>query len=860
MPTMINERTLRANLIIFLSYFITAELSIRIISIPSLEPLIWPASGIALAGVLLFGPRIWPAIALGTLLLGYPFATWFQFFAALGAAIGNVSEPIIAAYILRRFQFSLSFLNSRSILTYFLTLAAITPIGATINAFVFNWFHSPPEYVQLSSSIKDIWVKWWLGDLLGYIIVTPAILSWMHWKSRTWPRFSAVDLVTLLGTFCVICAMLLFGWHNEIGQHIGPYVLFPILIWATVRYGRIGATTTIFSVSYLGSLAVLMGKGAFIGLSVAEDLIRFHAFMLAYSFTGLTLAAFLAELRTAQATIRKRQETLEELVNRRTRDLTLANEELKRSKYFLDQAQKIAKVGSYRYNPNTNSDQWSNELYTIFEFPKEKFRGVIEDFYSIVPEPYRTQIKEMLDEAVTKKKGYALEYMIQTPSGKQKFIKEKGIPIINMDGTVQEIIGTAQDITEVKKIEEQLQLAKRLAEEASQAKTNFLAHMSHEIRTPLGIILGFTDLLSDPGLSAQERTNYISTIQKNGRMLASLINQVLDLSKIETGKIETEVLEVQTIDILRDIKHLMEPKANENGLQLKFSFREAIPTQIHSDPTALRQIFVNVIGNAIKFTPSGRVEVRTRVIRSKGRTLLAFDVADTGVGLTIEQRNRLFKPFSQADATTTRKYGGTGLGLYLSKRLAQALGGDLRLLKSLPQKGSVFRLTIDPGPITGTIFKKYTEIPDVEIAPFPIATTPLIREKKLSGKKLLLVEDSEDNQRLVMKLLNMEGAHVDVAPNGAIGVEKALRREYDAVLMDIQMPIMDGYEATRHLRESGYTAPIIALTAHAMLEEKERCLRSGFSDYLSKPINKSDLVEHILLAETLKATTSLNPL
>lgn len=858
---MASHRTLHASLIVFLAYYITAELSKRIITSPTLEPLIWPASGIALAGVLLYGPRVWPAIALGTMMIAYPFSGALEFLAALGAAFGNVIEPVLAWAIFRRLQFSKSFLNSRSILIYFLTLAAVTPIRASINALVLHSFYSPPEFSgEFPAGLQGIWVKWWFGDLLGYIIVTPMILSWANWKSRSWPRFSPFDLAALTLTFCATCATLLFGWYEKIGQNIGLYVLFPILVWATVRYGRIGATTTVFLVSHIGAFAILIGKGPFTGLSITDGLLRLHAFMLAYSFTGLTLAAFLAELRTAQATIRKRQESLEELVKRRTRDLTIANEELKRSKYFLDQAQKIAKVGSYRYNPHLNIDQWSNELFTIFEFPKEKFRGIIEDFYSIVPEPYRTQIKEKLNEAITQKKGYTFEYMIQTPSGKTKFIKERGIPILNMDGTVREIIGTSQDVTEVKKIEEELQQAKRAAENASQAKTNFLAHMSHEIRTPLGIILGFTELLSDPGLSTQERATYISTIQKNGRLLASLINQVLDLSKIETGTIETEIMEVQLIEILRDVKHLMEPKANDKGLELKFSFRGAIPTFIRTDPTALRQIFVNVIGNAIKFTQEGRVEVRTRVRRRGEQALLIFDIADTGVGMTHEQRSRLFKPFTQADATTTRKYGGTGLGLYLSKRLAQALGGDLKILASQPDKGSVFRVTIDPGPLVGRVFAEYTEIPEVEALPSIPATTPLRRERKLAGKRVLLVEDSEDNQRLVQKLLNMEGAQVDIAANGALGLEAALKNQYDVVLMDIQMPVMDGYEATKRLREKGYADPIIALTAHAMLEEKERCLRSGFSDYLSKPISRSDLIDRIVHAGEPRLTPTLNPL
>ncbi len=845
-----SRSSLSEYLIVFLAYYLTAEISARFISIPSIEPLIWPASGIALAGVLILGPRVWPSIALGTLLLAFPFSSAAHFFATLAAAFGNVIEPLLAAMIFRRLHFSKGFLNSRSILIFFVTLAWITAIGASINAAVFKLLYVPPEFgVGSLVDAKSAWVKWWLGDLLGYIIVTPTILSWANWRSTMWPRFSKLNFATFIVTFIAVCWILFFDWQSDVAKYLGLYVLFPLLVWATVRYGRIGATTTIFLVSHAGVTAILLDKGPFTGSSIAQNLIRLHAFMLAYAFTGLTLAAFLAELRAAQATIRKRQESLEELVNRRTRDLQMANDELKRNKYFLDQAQQIAKIGSFRYNPNMDLDQWSNELFTIFEFPKEKFRSNVEDFYALIQEPYRSEFKKTFKEAIEKKKNYTLEYWITTPNGNEKLIEEKGMPLLNRDGSVREVIGTVQDVTEMKRIEEQLQSAKRAAEEASRAKTNFLAHMSHEIRTPLGIILGFTDLLSDPDLSAQERANYLSTIQKNGRLLASLINQVLDVTKIETGTVETEIVEVHTLDLLRDIKHLMAPKANESGLTLKFSFRSPLPTVIRTDPTALRQIFVNVIGNAIKFTPGGRIEVRTRLVKREDQNLLVFDIADTGVGLSIEQRERLFKPFSQADPYTTRKYGGTGLGLYLSQRFAQALGGDLKILASRPGKGSIFRLTIDPGPLEGRTFVTYTDLDEAEATAAAPASVRLTRDKRLFGKRVLLVEDSEDNQRLVTKFLNKEGAAVDTASNGALGYEAALKKKYDVSLMDIQMPIMDGYEATRRLRETGYTDPIIALTAHAMLEEKERCLRSGFSDYLSKPIDRNALVESILHAK-----------
>lgn len=386
---------------------------------------------------------------------------------------------------------------------------------------------------------------------------------------------------------------------------------------------------------------------------------------------------------------------------------------------------------------------------------------------------------------------------------------------------------------------DELETAKRAAEQANLAKSQFLANMSHEIRTPLGAILGFSNMIQDPSIAPGERLQFIEIINRNGRELSRLINDLLDLSKVEAGKMHFERAKVDVSDLLFDVIETLRPKADEKGLTLWFSSEAAVPATVHTDPTRLRQILVNLISNAIKFTSAGGVTVTLGQVSSADgeRPELSIVVEDTGAGIEESQQGRLFQRFSQADSSTTRRFGGTGLGLFLSRKLARELGGDVRLVHSAPGQGSTFQLTIA---------RDYK--PETDSAPetAPVAAAPKPNDHVLRGMKVLAVEDSVDNQLLIERLLKKRGAEVDIAANGAEGVEKALANDYNLVLMDIQMPVMDGYDATSSLRKKGYSRPIVALTAHALEEDRRRCLDNGFNEHLTKPISPTALVDTIL--------------
>ncbi|MFO1064542.1 MAG: PAS domain S-box protein [Pirellulales bacterium] len=392
------------------------------------------------------------------------------------------------------------------------------------------------------------------------------------------------------------------------------------------------------------------------------------------------------------------------------------------------------------------------------------------------------------------------------------------------------------------------------AEAANLAKSEFLANMSHEIRTPMTAILGYADLLTETCDAAdpRQRMEYVNTIKRNGDHLLSILNDILDLSKIEAGKLRTESIPVQPNVLLHDTLSLMQVKAQSKNIRLETIFETAIPAVIQSDPVRIRQILVNLVGNAIKFTEQGSVTLRVRIDSLlTGSSVLRVDVTDTGIGMTAEQLGRLFGAFEQADAGTARKFGGTGLGLRISKRLAEMLGGDLSVTSKIDQ-GSSFCLTIPTGDLYDTSMLSPDELHVVDrSAEIPLQSSGAA---SLAGKHILLAEDGIDNQRLICFHLRKAGAEVTVAQNGREAIEKLTvdgtvggpcqaSCPFDLLLTDIQMPELDGYSTVRMLRGKGCTLPIVALTANAMSGDLEKCIAAGFNRYLSKPIDKLALLK-----------------
>jgi signal transduction histidine kinase/ActR/RegA family two-component response regulator len=391
-----------------------------------------------------------------------------------------------------------------------------------------------------------------------------------------------------------------------------------------------------------------------------------------------------------------------------------------------------------------------------------------------------------------------------------------------------------------------LEEARSQAVAASGAKSEFLANMSHEIRTPMTAILGFVDLLTEDGDTTIDRSEAVEIIRRNGENLLKLIDDILDLSKVEAGRMELRFGVCSPIELISDVASLMRVRADAQGIDLRVAWLSPLPVAIETDVARARQILINLIGNAIKFTSAGAVVVEAVLQRAEVGAWLEIAVRDSGIGMAPETLGRAFDPFTQVDASLSRRYGGTGLGLAICRRLATLLGARIEVESQLGV-GSTFRLSLPvASPAAGSLIDPTAD--DARGAkpgrPAFRATAP-----RASGRvtRVLVAEDGPDNQRLIAAHLKRAGVEVTLVENGALAVAAALQtvacgKPYDAILMDIQMPVMDGYAATRTLREHGYRGFIVALTAHAMQGDRERCLEAGCDDYLTKPLDVAALL------------------
>ncbi len=651
---------------------------------------------------------------------------------------------------------------------------------------------------------------------------------------RTGSVFIAGNLLAT-DYFCVMTFLACrLGGH---GSLILPwYVAVPVM----AALGTASRRATVFWLAVTSSSLVAFYALDYAGYSFPNDLTPHHYELLCMlAWIGLIVLvlviAFLYEAAMSQ--------TLAELKS--------AEGRLLRERDFSDSVIATLPGIFYLLDGEGKLLRWNKNAEHVSGYSPEDIPGMqLLDFFRGQD---REIIKHNVEEVFTKgqatsevcfvtKGGAAIPYLFP---GKRVMI----------DGKLH-LVGLGIDITERKQAEQQikdyaatlesknlvLEELNEVAKAANRAKDEFLANMSHEIRTPMTAILGFSEVLTESALD-KEQLDAATTIKQNGEYLIGIINDILDLSKIEAGKLEVEHVQCSPCQVLSEVASLMRVRAKAKNLSLQIGFDGPMPRTIQSDPTRLRQILINLIGNAIKFTEVGKVRLVARLLDAEcDEPKMQFEVVDSGIGMTEEQIARLFNPFQQADTSTTRKFGGTGLGLTICKRLAGKLGGDIDA-KSTAGKGSTFTVTVGTGPLDGV---KLLDCPSEAQLPTHSDRKPAAAKIKLDCR-VLLAEDGPDNQRLIAFLLKKAGAEVVVADNGRIAYDLALTARdegtpFDVILMDMQMPVMSGYEATAKLRKAGYTGSIIALTAHAMSTDRGKCLDAGCNDYTTKPIDHKKLI------------------
>jgi PAS domain S-box-containing protein len=505
----------------------------------------------------------------------------------------------------------------------------------------------------------------------------------------------------------------------------------------------------------------------------------------------------------------------------------LAEKELQAERERLALATRAGRVGTWDYDVRTKAIQWNDEMFAIHGVTRENYTPGETNYEFLAPED-RTRVRQEFELCLASgAHHYAIDVTLILPDGQRRLTRSQALILRDAYGEATRVVGIEMDVTEEKQAEADMVRARATAELADKAKSEFLATMSHEIRTPLNGILGYTDLLKTPALDSQQR-EFLETIESSGDHLLEVINDVLDVSRIEAGKMQIELAPFDVRDCVREIFEMLRPAATGKGLAYVCEIDPQLPTGMISDRGRVAQVLTNILGNAIKFTDSG--EVRLEVSAFPGEKWnWKFRVTDTGPGIAPAALEQIFQPFYQADGSAGRRHGGTGLGLTISRRMAELLDGTL-LVENRAGGGSEFILALRAASVKGLR----------ESAPADAIATIL------SPLRVLLAEDNPVNRRLCEIQLRRIGCEPAFAANGREAVDLFQAQPFDVVLMDMQMPGMDGCEATRAIRSfeqarGGSRTPIVAMTANVRTEDRQRCLDSGMDDYLSKPFRQENL-------------------
>lgn len=643
------------------AYYALGKIGLGTNSVDGSAALFWPPAGVALAALILGGLDLWPAVFIGATAISLSFSS--SLLPAVGIGIGNTLEAGACLYLLKCLKFQPALNRGRDALILIGAATVASMVGASIGVaclWLGNCAHG--------SSVIQSWVSWWLGDLTSFLVITPFLLAWMQpLSSLSRQRVAEALILTLL---VVVDAWIIFSRFNDLTQNVQLlrlYLLLPLLGWATLRFGARGASASVMFLSVAG-IAVLRHD--------AQDLMLLQTLSAVCALTGLTVSTYAAELKHLNTELRVSRADLE----RREAELAAVFE--------------LSGVGQAQVDPRTNKYLRVNRKFAqmLGRSPRDLLRRTV---FEVTHPCDRAEDAKALQTLLTGEADeYSREKRYIRPDGSEVWTEVTAVLLRNSDGTPARTTGVVRDITKRKLDQRRLLEAKDFAERACRAKDWFVAAISHEIRTPLASILGFADLLLSQRITDEEHLRFVQTIKRNGEVLSRVINDILDLSKVEAGHLGIDLGRICLPTLLEEVAACIKVLASSKNVTVSWSVAEDLPKCITTDAIRLKQILMNVVGNAVKFTCVGEVQVALSIEERPEGPALHVDVKDTGLGLTPEQAARLFKPFSQAELGTERRYGGTGLGLVLARHIARALGGDLWLQKSVLGVGSTFSLRV----------------------------------------------------------------------------------------------------------------------------------------------------------------------
>jgi PAS domain S-box-containing protein len=624
-------------------------------------------------------------------------------------------------------------------------------------------------------------------------------------------------------------------------------------LWAAYRFGPCETAAAGVLLGALAIRATLAGSGPFVAKTPNESMVLLQAYLAVTVLMTLVLAASVRTRREVEGRVRELNDELERVVEQRTAELRASNQELQnevaerrrtaielaRSEARLIEAQHIARIGSWEWDMSADRVWWSSELYRIYGIAPEEFTADYSGFAAHLHPDDRERTEAIVREALAAKGPFAFEHRIVRKDGGVRTLQAMGEVLVDSLGNAIGMRGTAQDITERKQAEserEQLareQSARREAEEANRAKDQFLAVLSHELRTPLNAIVGWSQLLSEGGLDPDTAKNALETIVRNANAQTKIISDVLDVSRIVSGKVELEMKDVELHGLVSHVVTGFEPAAQARGTRLEVV---ALPATVRGDPVRLQQVVGNLLANAIKFAPaaSGRVELHVRPIEDD----VEIVVQDNGPGISPDFLPHVFDRFRQGDSSTTRRHGGLGLGLAIVRHLVELHGGRVAARNRIESTGAVITVTLPQRRDARTHAAPSTPERSRSVTP------------SLAGIRVLVVDDEADARVVMRKMLEIWGASVETAGSVAEAIELVQRRVPDLVLTDIGMPAEDGYTLLQRVRllpaDKGGRVPVAAVTAYASAEDRRKLLLAGFAMHITKPVEAGELVRAVL--------------
>ena len=787
-------------LLLALAYIATGWLGLRIPAVGAHITLVWLPTGVATAALFLWGWRCWPGVYAGAFLVNLAIGSSPQLAAAI--AIGNTLAPLLAAYGLSHAGFSRQFERRHDVWLFFSIVTASMLLSASGGTLALLIAGLLPH-----SALAEAWITWWMGDAVGALLAAPLALTATREHVARLLDSGREWLVWCLIAVAVCWLAFVHPFRQNGYAQALTFLTLPIMAWGALRFGVVGASVASLGFAIFAASGTALGHGGFAVADIHISLFMLWSYMAVTVLTTQLITALQAERAAAEKKLRAGEEKLRNLFD-------------------------LSPLGIALTDMHGRYLEFNEAFRKICGYPAEELKTL--DYWVLTPRKYEAE--EALQLQALQQSGrygpYEKEY--RRKDGSLVPLVLNGVRVTGSGGE-QYIWSIVEDITERQRQQQELKAALSAAESANQAKSRFLATMSHEIRTPLNGILGMAQLLLMHQTTEAERTEYTRTILHSGQSLLAILNDILDLSKVEAGRMELMLVPLEPQQLVSETVAIFSGLARAKGLQIEACWHGDAAQRYRGDPIRLRQMLSNLCSNAIKFTTSGFVHVDVREVQRDGRSaMLEFSVSDSGIGIPADKQALLFQPFSQLDASNTRQYGGTGLGLSIVRGLAQEMGGSVGV-ESRAGQGSRFwfraRLGLEPGSHEHRTLA--CDMPD---------RTPI-----QAAYRVLVVDDSEINRKVVAAMLERLGVQVEIVCDGKAAVEAACgSHRPDLILMDVHTPVMDGLEATQIIRrwEQAHAqrpCVVIAFSASTFAEDIQRCRSAGMNDFLPKPIQVEQL-------------------